>query len=157
MGVGLSAGDTDKPNGGLLGGAEVAKSCWLAHSGRVKTRTILSLFLCLAVAAPASGKVKAPWPSKADIVAALEAQAEMELTSFLNEHPPGTAAGHIIPVRRVSDLVCKAPDEAASENVAVCHFVAHYWSRVVYHIATLTKVEAAWRIIGDKTVDRQVK
>lgn len=121
------------------------------------SRTILALFLCLATATSAFGAVKIVEPSKKDILAALDAQAEAELTSWLDQYSPGSAIGHIIPVKKISDLFCEVNIEFTSEHFVSCHFVAHYGTKLVYHIATLRMAEAGWRIIADKTVDRELK
>jgi hypothetical protein len=116
----------------------------------VRYRLHLFISCVIFLGAPAVARDKAALPDRADVIAAVNRAGEDRLVAYLNQYPVGSVTGHVIPARKLLQLLCVSDRNAASVD---CHFAAHYHDKIVYHIATLTRDGDVWRIVDDHMID----
>ena len=112
-------------------------------------RPILLALTCFATIPARAGDRTHALPGRAEVIAAMEQAETARLVAYLQQFPPGTATGHIVHVRRLSELICVAGD---APGRADCHFVTQSGNERIYHIAALTRDGEGWRIVEDHMV-----
>jgi hypothetical protein len=119
----------------------------------MKTWRVLLILAGGSLGVPACGKDKPDGPSRTAIMTALNQQAEDDFVAYLNLQPPASAAGHIIPIVRISNLACDIRSLGKSQLSAECRYVAYSALGRGGHISTFELDGKRWRLVGDRTME----